>query len=500
MHRLQAVPKINTIYGYCLRVVPNNDDENKPKYIMVKFKLKKGLDLRLKGKAEETIRGINAANGGAGAKNDGAQAAATVVAGDVYAVQPADFYGFKPKPVVKEGDTVKAGDTLFINKELDTLKVVSPVSGTVKNIVRGERRKLLRIEVEADGKQTYKDFPGLDIDSASKEQVVSLLLESGLFAFIRQRPFDIVANPGDTPKGIFVSLFSKMPLAQDFLFAVKGREHLLQTGIKALSKIATVSLGITPDMVKTPLGHLQNAATYVFDGPNPSGNVGVQINHISPVNKGEVVWTLGAEDVIFIGQLIEEGHVDLTRVIAVAGSEVSAPAYARVLIGTPVSAILKGNLKQTDHIRIINGNPLTGVPTDMDGHFSAKVTELTVIPEGDDKDEVLGWMMPRLNDYSTSRSYFSWLQGHKEYDLDARIKGGERHIIMSGEYDKYLPMNIYANYLVKAILVGDLDRMEALGIYEVAPEDFAVAEFEDSSKLELQRIVREGLDMLRKEL
>lgn len=474
---------------------------------MVKFKLKKGLDLRLKGQAEETVKATFAAKGGdalASAADNGATKggpiAAKAVAGSVYAVFPADFYGFKPKPVVKEGDSVNAGDPLFINKELDTLKVVSPVSGKVKSIVRGERRKLLKIEVEADGKQTYKEFQPTDISSATKEQIISLLLESGLFAFIRQRPFDIVANPQDTPKGIYVSLFSKMPLAQDFSFAVKGREHLLQTGIRALSKIAPVSVGITPEMVKTPLGHLQNAEAYVFDGPNPSGNVGVQINHISPINKGETAWTLGAEEVIFIGKLMEDGKVDFTRTIAVAGSEVKAPSYARVLIGTPISQILDGNLRQSQHIRIINGNPLTGTPTDIDGHFSAKATELTVIPEGDDKNEVLGWMMPRFNDYSTSRSYFSWLQGHKEYDLDARIKGGERHIIMSGEYDKYLPMNIYANYLIKAILTGDLDRMEALGIYEVAPEDFAVAEFADSSKLELQRIVREGLDLLRKEL
>ena len=460
---------------------------------MVKFKLKKGLDLRLKGKAEETVKDIIAPKNADGSVPQ-------AVEGCVYAVFPADFYGFKPRLVVKEGCEVKVGDTLFINKEAEEVKVVSPVSGTVKSIVRGERRKLLRVEIVADGKQQGKEYSRLDIDKATAQQVKDLLLESGLFAFIRQRPFDIVANPQDTPKGIFISLFSKMPLAQNFAFAVKGREHYLQSGITALSKIAPVSVGITPEMVSTPLGHLKNAEAYVFDGPNPSGNAGIQINHISPINKGETAWTLGAEEVIFIGKLIEEGKLDLTRVIAVAGSEMKAPAYMRVLTGSPLRLILDGNLRQSQHIRIINGNPLTGVPTNIDGNFGAKATEVTVIPEGDDKDELLGWAMPRLNDYSTSRSYFSWLQGHKEYDLDARIKGGERHIIMSGEYDKYLPMDIYANYLIKAILTADLDRMEALGIYEVAPEDFAVAEFADSSKLELQRIVREGLDMLRKEL
>lgn len=444
------------------------------------FKIKKGLDIRLKGKAAETVTDIPV--------------------GGVYAVSPEDFYGFKPRPVVKAGDKVKAGDPLFINKEAEEVKVVSPVSGTVKEIVRGQRRKLLRIEVEADCEQTYKEFPLKDVSAMDAAQIKALLLESGLFAFIRQRPFDIVANPQDTPKAIFVSLFSKMPLAQDFLFALKGREAYLKAGIEALSKIAPVRAGIDTGEADTWLSTLPGAEVYVFDGPNPSGNVGVQINHISPVNKGETVWTLSGEEVILIGTLLKEGRADLTRVVAVAGSEVKNPHYVRALIGTPINNILGDNLRQTDHIRIINGNPLTGSKTDLGGNLGAKATEITVIPEGDDKDEVLGWMMPRLNDFSTSHTYFSWLQGHKDYDLDARIKGGERHIIMSGEYDRYLPMDIYANYLIKAILVGDLDRMEALGIYEVAPEDFAVAEFADSSKLELQRIVREGLDLLRKEL
>jgi Na+-transporting NADH:ubiquinone oxidoreductase subunit A len=237
----------------------------------------------------------------------------------------------------------------------------------------------------------------------------------------------------------------------------------------------------------------------VFDGAAPAGNVGVQINHLNPVNKGEVVWTVGAEEVIFIGHLFNAGQVDLTRTIALVGSQVKEPVYARVRVGQSLEGLLNGRLEE-GHNRIINGNVLTGKKCSEKAFLNAHATEVTVIPEGDDVHELLGWIAPRFNEFSTSRSYFSWLCPKKEYTLDARIKGGERHMIMSGEYDKVFPMDIYPEQLIKAIIAGDIDRMEALGIYEVAPEDFAVCEFVCSSKMELQRIVREGLDMLRKEM
>lgn len=442
------------------------------------IKINKGLDIRLKGKAQETVREIPVQG--------------------IYSVVPDDFYGFKPKPVVKEGELVKAGDPLFVNKEAMALKVVSPVSGKVVGVVRGERRKLLAIQVEADGQQQYKDFGSKDVAKMSAEEVKALLLEGGMFAFMRQRPFDVVPNPEDTPKGIFISAFSKMPLAQDFTLALKGNEEFFQAGIEALSKIAPVSLCISSEQQDTALASMPNAEVYVVKGPNPAGNVGVQINHISPINKGEVAWTIGPEEVIWIGRLVNEGKVDLTRMVAVAGSEIKEPGYCKTLVGTPLKAMLEGQVGEG--AQIINGNPLVGAKATIDSALAARATEVTAIPDGSVKDEAFGWIMPRFNDFSTSRSYFSWLQPNKEYKLDTRIKGGERHIIMSGEYDKVLPMDIYAGYLIKAILTGDIDRMEALGIYEVAPEDFAVAEFVDSSKLELQRIVREGLDMLRKEV
>ena len=444
------------------------------------YKIKKGLDIMLEGAAEQQL--------------------AVCPLAETYAVKPADFNGIVPKLAVKEGCSVKAGDPLFVDKATEKIAVVSPVSGTVKAIERGERRKLLRICIESDGKQDYKSFNAPDLEKASGEEVHALMLEAGMAAFLRQRPYDVIADPEQKPKSIFVSAFSTMPLAADFSFVAKGREGDFKTGIAALSRIAPVYVGIKPQQINSELLPITHAKVSVFSGPNPAGNVGVQINHIDPVNKGETVWTMGAEHVIMLGELFRTGKVNLTRRIAVAGSMITAPAYVETLIGAPMTAIIGDKIKGTGHVRIIGGNPLVGERSGMDDYLGAFCTEVCAIPEGDDVNEAFGWIMPRLNQFSTSRSYFSWLFGKsKKYDLDCRIKGGERHIIMSGEYDRVFPMDIYAGYLIKAIITGDIDRQEALGIYEVAPEDFAVAEFVDSSKLELQKIVREGLDLLRKE-
>ncbi len=444
------------------------------------YKIKKGLDIMLEGAAEQQL--------------------AVCPLAETYAVKPADFNGIVPKLAVKEGCSVKAGDPLFVDKATEKIAVVSPVSGTVKAIERGERRKLLRICIESDGKQDYKSFNAPDLEKASGEEVHALMLEAGMAAFLRQRPYDVIADPEQKPKSIFVSAFSTMPLAADFSFVAKGREGDFKTGIAALSRIAPVYVGINPQQINSELLPITHAKVSVFSGPNPAGNVGVQINHIDPVNKGETVWTMAPEHVIMLGELFRTGKVNLTRRIAVAGSMITAPAYVETLIGAPMTSIIGDKIKGTGHVRIIGGNPLVGERSGMDDYLGAFCTEVCAIPEGDDVNEAFGWIMPRLNQFSTSRSYFSWLFGKsKKYDLDCRIKGGERNIIMSGEYDRVFPMDIYAGYLIKAIITGDIDRQEALGIYEVAPEDFAVAEFVDSSKLELQKIVREGLDLLRKE-
>ena len=436
------------------------------------IKLRKGLDVKLKGTAS-----LETAN---------------VSCPGEYALVPDDFVGVKPKVVVKEGDSVKAGDALFVDKLHPEVKFVSPVSGTVSLVERGDRRKLLSIRVKADKEQVAREF---DV----KGDVKALLMESGLFAFFRSRPYDVVANPEDKPKAIFVTAFNSMPLSQDFAYVVKGQEQDFQAGITALSKLARVELGISK--AESMLTGVKDCQVTIYDGPAPAGNVGVQINHTSPINKGEVVWTLSGEEVLFIGRLLRTGKVDLTRTIALAGSEVKAPKYYKVKVGQQLTTLLSGNVVEAKYSqRIINGNVMTGFKTTADSYLAAHATEVNIIPEGDDVDEFMGWISPfRLKQFSTSRSYWSWLCPKKEYTLDARVKGSERHIIVGGEYDKVFPMDIYAGFLIKAIITGDIDRQEALGIYEVAPEDFAIAEFVDSSKLELQRIVREGLDILRKE-
>lgn len=443
-------------------------------------KLRKGLDIRLKGTAAKQKTQISPAY-------------------EEVALMPQDFVGVTPKPVVREGDVVKAGDTLFVNKASQEVGFSSPVSGMVAAIVRGERRKVLRIVVKADKETLYTDYGQKDPAKLTGEEVKASLLQAGLFGYINQLPYAVSTTPDTTPKAIFVSALRDMPLAADFEMELLGNEEAFQAGLTALSKVAKTYLGIGARQTSLALTQAKDVEIYVFDGPCPAGNVGVQVNHIDPVNKGEVVWTVDPSAVIFFGRLFLTGKVDLRKVIAIAGSEMASPAYVETIVGAPLKDILRGQLDNRPHVRLINGNPLTGRKSSLDDYLGAHTSELTAIPEGDDVDEMLGWIMPRTRQFSTSRSYFSWLMGKKEYDLDARVKGGERHMIMSGEYDKVLPMDIYGEYLIKAIITGDIDKQEALGIYEVSPEDFALAEFVDSSKLELQKLVREGLDILRKE-
>ena len=441
------------------------------------IKLHKGLDINLKGRAAEQKIQL---------KSNGK-----------YALVPDDFEGVTPKVVVKEGDKVQAGDALFVNKQYPEVKFASPVSGTVSAVVRGERRKVLCVKVDADAQQSFVDFGKKDVAKLDGKAVIDALLEAGLFGYINQLPYAVSTNPSVMPKAIFVSALRDKPLAADFEYEVKGQEADFQTGLTALSKIAKTYLGVG---VGSALENVKDVEAYVFDGKCPAGNVGVQVNNIDPVNKGEVVWTIGDPSVVlFIGRLFNSGKVDLRRTIALCGSEIKNPAYVDMLVGEELSTLLSNSYDASKSVRIINGNVLTGKPTTKEGFLGAHSSEITVIPEGNDADELLGWILPRFKQFSVNRSYFSWLCGKKQYALDARIKGGERHMIMSGEYDKVLPMDIYGEYLIKAIIAGDIDRQEALGIYEVSPEDFALAEFVDSSKLELQRIVREGLNILRKE-
>ena len=449
-------------------------------YIMANvIKIKKGLDINLKGKASETM--LNAGKSAS------------------YAIVPDYYTGILPKVLVRPGDKVKAGSALMVDKNRPEIKFVSPVSGEVAAVNRGEKRKVLSIVVTPDAQIEYEDFGKKNVASLKAEEVKETLLNAGMWPFIKQRPYDIVASPSDSPRDIFVTAFNSAPLAPNFDFLVKGQEADLQAGLTALSKLTNgkVYVGVKKGSAVKVTG----VETVEFEGPHPAGNVGVQINHIKPVNKGEVVWTVNATDVILMGRLFNKGVADFTRLVAVTGSETTQQGYVKVIAGCTIESILGDKVKAGEHLRLISGNVLTGTKVSMDSYLGAYDCQVTVIPEGDDVHEFLGWGTPGFGKYSTSHSYFTWLVGKgKEYVIDARIKGGKRAMIMSNEYDKVFPMDIMPEYLLKAIITFDIDKMENLGIYEVAPEDFALCEFVDTSKIELQQIVRNGLNLLYKEM
>lgn len=441
--------------------------------------LRKGLDINLQGKAERKLVELPMASR--------------------YAVSPFDFEGITPKLLVKVGDRVKAGTPLFFNKGNERVLFTSPVSGTVAEVNRGEKRCILNVTVQADAIQSYEEFPKLDVRKASREEIVALLLQSGLWPMIVQRPYGIIADPQETPKAVFVSTFDSAPLAPDYDFVLAAERKNLEKGIEVMSRLTSgkVHLGVRAG-AEGEMASLQGAEIHAFAGKHPAGNVGVQIHHVDPINKDERVWTVNVQDLAIIGRLFNEGRVDMTKIIAVAGSEVKCPQYYRIVAGAPVESILKDNLKKNGPERIISGNVLTGRKSCAEGFVSFYANMLTVIPEGNHY-ELLGWAMPRLNKFSVSRAYFSWLQPRKAYNLDTNLNGGERPFVVTGLYDKYLPMDIYPMYLLKAILAGDIDKMENLGIYEVVEEDFALCEFVDPSKIEMQQIIRDGINLMIKE-
>lgn len=444
--------------------------------------LRKGLDINLVGKPQESL--------------------AEAPLASEYALSPLDFEGVTPKLLVKEGDKVKAGTPLFFNKANERILFTSPVSGTVAAVNRGEKRKILSVTVTPDATQEYEEFAKPDLKSASREQIVELLLRSGLWPMIVQRPYGIIADPNDTPKAVFVSAFDSAPLAPDYNYVLKAEQKNLQTGIDVMRKLTAgkVHLSVRAK-AEGQMPSLRGAEMHTFAGKHPVGNVGVQIHHIDPVNKGEVVWTVNVQDLAIIGRLFNEGRVDMTKIIAVTGSEIEKPQYVRIVGGAKVDSVVKGNVKpqkEGDSIRFISGNVLTGTKTSPDGFMGFYANQLTAIPEGD-KYELLGWAMPRFKKFSVSRAYFSWLCPKKAYDLDTNMNGGERPFVVTGLYEQYLPMDIYPMYLLKACLAGDIDKMENLGIYEVTEADFALCEFVDPSKIEIQQIIRDGINLMIRE-
>ena len=440
------------------------------------IKLSKGLDIKLQGEPQKTLKEIPMAS--------------------EYALSPLDFEGVTPKMLVKVGDNVKAGTPLFFDKKHPEVMFSSPVSGTVSAVNRGEKRRILTVTVKADPSVAYEEYGKLNPASASREEIVSLLLKSGLWAMVIQRPYGIIASPADTPKAIFVSAFDSAPLAPDYDFVLPGEREALQYGFDALKRLTDGKVHLSYNACgKEP--EIKGVELHAFKGKHPAGNVGVQIHHIDPINKGEKVWTLNMQDVAIIGRLMLTGHFDMHRVIAVTGSEVVAPQYCRVIAGASAASILAGNVRE-GYVRVISGNVLTGRNIGIDGYLGFYANQLTLIPEGDNY-ELLGWAMPRLSKFSVSHAYFSWLFPNRRYNLDTNLNGGERPFVVTGLYERYLPMDIYPMHLLKAIMAGDIDKMENLGIYEVVEEDFALCEFVDPSKTEMQQVIRDGINLMIKE-
>ncbi|QNM84428.1 Na(+)-translocating NADH-quinone reductase subunit A [Polaribacter pectinis] len=444
------------------------------------IRIKKGLDIKLVGQAEKTTTSINLSS--------------------VYAVKPEDFHGIVPKLVAKEGAEVKAGETLFYSKSDERILFTSPVSGKVTEVIRGARRKVLAVKITADTNQVHKDFGTKNATSMSAEEVKNHLFTSGCWPFVKQRPYDVVANPNQAPKAIFISAYASAPLAADLDYTLAGKEAELQAAIDAISKLTDgkvhVSVGANSN---SPLSGLKGIELHKVSGPHPSGNVSTQIAKIDPINKGEVVWVVTPQDIVVIGELFLTGKLNLTRTVALTGSQFKNPQYVSAIAGATISDVTANNLND-DNTRIISGNVLSGKEVKEDEFLGYYDNQITAIPEGDDY-EFFGWNKPIFNKISTSRALtFSWLTPNKKFDLNTNTNGEHRAFVVTGSYEQVFPLDIYPMQLLKAFMYKDLDEMEALGGYEIAPEDFALTEFICVSKQPHQKIIREGLDLMREEL
>ncbi len=421
---------------------------------------------------------------------------------ETYGVKPLDFPGLLPKLEVQEGDVVRAGTPLFYDKYRPEVKFSSPVSGEVVEIRRGERRQILEVVVKANGSVEYQVFGAAQPAALTRNQVVEKLLVSGVWPYIRQRPFGIVANPNDTPKAIFISCFDTAPLAPDMDFSIQGEDENFQAGIDALSKLTPgkIHLGLNADYpAASAFAKANGVEHHYFRGPHPAGNVGVHIHHIDPIGKGDVVWVVNPLDVVIIGRLFLKGIYDASRVIALAGSEVTSPRYYRVISGAQIDSITSGNLNSNIELRYISGNVLTGTKVEPFGYLGFYDNMVTVIPEGNHY-EFFGWMSPGFNKFSASRTFLSRLTPWRKFKFDTNLHGGKRAYVITGQYEKVMPMDILPVHLIKAILANDIERMEQLGIYEVVEEDMALCEYVCTSKTDVQQILRKGIESLIKEL
>ena len=444
------------------------------------IKIKKGLNINLFGEAEKTISELKARQ---------------------YAIKPTDFVGVFPKLLVKEGDLVKAGSPVFYDKHRENIKFTAPVSGKIAGIHRGAKRVLQEIIIDADEEIIYESFGKEGLDDLKKEEIIEKLLKSGIWPFIRQRPYSIIADPDTEPKAIFISGFDTSPLAPDYDFLIHGKGDEFQTGLNAIAKLTSgkVHLNINNDLPGSRVfTNSKNVQVNNFTGPHPSGNVGTQINKIDPINKGDIVWYLRPQEVITIGKLFLEGKFDVSRVIALTGSEIKKTSYFKTYVGASIEGMIEKNLEQ-ENVRCISGNVLTGTKIEKSGFLSFYDYQLTVIPEGDHYD-FLGWMLPGLKKHSFYRTFMAWLTPKKKFKVHTNLNGGERSFVMTGQFERVFPLDIYPMQLLKAIIIEDIDEMENLGIYEVDEEDFALCEYISTSKINIQSVVRNGLDIIRKEM
>ena len=419
---------------------------------------------------------------------------------EIYALKPTDFHGLTPKLTVKVGDSVLAGSTIFFDKYNEKIKFCSPVSGTIQDIIRGDKRRILEVIIKSNSEVKYVSHSPVNPKDLSREQIIDHMLQKGVWPFIRQKPYDIIANPSDMPKSIFISAFKSGPLAIDNDFALYGMDELFQKGLDIISKLTNGKTHLNLDgntNSSKVFSDAKGVELNSFSGPHPAGNVGIQIHHLDPINKGDVVWYLEPQDIIVIARLFTEGKYDVSRIISLCGSEVSKPRYYRTISGSCVANLISGNVERENN-RIICGDVLSGKKIDKNGYLGFYDTQLTVISEGNEQ-EFFGWALPGINKFSMSKSYFSWLFPTRKYNIDTNMRGEERAYVVTGQYEKVLPMDIFPQQLVKAIMIEDIDLMEKLGLYEVGPEDFALCEFVCTSKIEVQSLIRHGLDILRKE-
>ncbi len=444
------------------------------------IRIKKGLNINLVGEADKSL--------------------AKSIKSNTYAVSPDDFHGIIPKIIAKQGTKVQAGSPLFYSKENDQILFHSPVSGTVSEIVRGAKRKILSFKIEADKEASFVDYGVKNVASMNAEEVKKHLLSAGCWPFIKQRPYDIIANPSDTPKSIFISGYNSAPLAADLDYILAGKEQELEAAVAALRKLTSGSVHVSVQSAASPLAKVSGVDLHNLQGPHPIGNVSTQIAQVDPINKGEKVWVVSAQDLVIIGELLTTGKYNPVRKIAVVGSSVKAPKYYETILGAELSTFVYDAGVNGDNVRMINGNVLTGNKVNPDGYLASTVDTFTVIPEGDDY-EFFGWNKPVFNKISYSRALtFSWLFPKKKYDLNTNTNGEHRAFVVTGNYEEVFPLDIYPMQLLKSFVYKDLDEMEKLGGYEVAPEDFALTEFVCVSKQNHQDIVRAGLDLMYKEI